>query len=224
MTNVIWKMENEMASRPDIHDLVRTIQAQGVIDHRVLDAFRVVRRADFVPPDLAPFANEDGPLPMAQFQVARQPALIGQMVEALELEQADRALEIGAGLGFQAAILSRLCDQVVTVERFTDLADAARENLRRVGITNVLVLVGDGTLGAPDLAPFQAIIGAAAAPWVPPPLAEQLDEGGRLVLPIGPGGGEEVTLFRNEEGRLIRIATVIPASFVRMVGGYGHPG
>jgi protein-L-isoaspartate(D-aspartate) O-methyltransferase len=216
-------MENEMASRPNIHDLVRTIQARGVIDQRVLDAFRVVRRADFVPPDLAPFAYEDRPLPIAHFQVTTQPSLIAQMIEALELEQADRALEVGSGLGFQAAILSLLCDQVVTVERFSDLADAARENLRRVGITNVLVLVGDGTLGAPDLAPFQAIIGAAAAPRVPPPLAEQLDEGGRLVLPIGPGGGEEVTLFRKEEGRLIRLATVIPASFVRMVGGYGHP-
>ncbi|HKE04783.1 MAG TPA: protein-L-isoaspartate(D-aspartate) O-methyltransferase, partial [Blastocatellia bacterium] len=208
-----------MASRPDIHDLIRTIQAQGVIDQRVLDAFRVVLRADFVPPDLASFAYEDRPLPIARFQVTTQPSLVARMVEALGLEPADRALEVGAGLGFQAAILSRLCDQVVTVERFPDLADAARENLRRAGITNVLVLVGDGTLGAPDLAPFQAIIGAAAAPRVPPPLAEQLDEGGRLVLPIGPGGGEEVKLFRKEEGRLIRLATVIPASFVRMVGG-----
>jgi protein-L-isoaspartate(D-aspartate) O-methyltransferase len=209
--------------KPDVDDLIRVIQAQGVIDQRVLDAFRVVRRADFVPPDLAPFAYEDRPLPIAHFQVTTQPSLIAQMVEALELEQSDRALEVGAGLGFQAAILSRLCDQVVTVERFSDLAEAARENLRRVGITNVLVLVGDGTLGAPDLSPYQAIIGAAAAPRVPPPLAEQLDEGGRLVLPIGPGGGEEVMLFRKEEGQLIRLATVIPASFVRMVGGYGHP-
>jgi protein-L-isoaspartate(D-aspartate) O-methyltransferase len=209
--------------KPDVDDLVHVIRAQGVIDRRVLDAFRIVRRADFVPPDLAPFAYEDRPLPIAHFQVTTQPSLIAQMVEALELEQADRALEVGAGLGFQAAILSRLCDQVVTVERFSDLADTARENLGRVGITNVLVLVGDGTLGAPELAPFQAIIGAAAAPRVPPPLAEQLDEGGRLVLPIGPGGGEEVTLFRKEGGQLIRLATVIPASFVRMVGGYGHP-
>jgi protein-L-isoaspartate(D-aspartate) O-methyltransferase len=213
-----------MMARLGIEDLVRTIRAQGVIDPRVLDAFRVVRRADFVPPDLASFAYEDRPLPIAHFQVTTQPSLIAQMIEALELEPADRALEVGAGLGFQAAILSRLCDQVVTVERFPDLADSARENLRRAGITNVIVLVGDGTFGAPDLAPFQAIIGAAAAPRVPPPLAEQLDEGGRLVLPIGPGGAEDVTLFRKEEGRLLRLATIVPASFVRMVGSHGHPG
>src|SRR5215831_16099227 len=207
-----------------VDDLIHVIRAQGVIDQRVLDAFRVVRRADFVPPDLAPFAYEDRPLPIARFQVTTQPSLVARMVEALGLEPADRALEVGAGLGFQAAILSRLCDQVVTVERFPDLADAARENLRRAGITNVLVLVGDGTLGAPAHAPFQAIIGAAAAPRVPAPLAEQLAEGGRLILPIGPGGHEDVTLFRKEEGRLVRLATVVPASFVRMVGAHAYPG
>src|SRR5215475_7082968 len=217
----IW--HKQMMAKPGVDDLINVIRAQGVIDPRVLNAFRAVRRADFLPPDLASFAYEDRPLPIAHFQVTTQPSLIARMIEMLELEPADRALEIGAGLGFQAAILSRLCDHVVTVERFLDLAGAARENLRRAGITNVFVLVGDGTLGAPERAPFQAIIGAAAAARVPPPLAEQLDEGGRLVLPIGPGGGEEVTLFRKEGGQLIQLATVIPASFVRMVGGYGHP-
>jgi len=213
-----------MMARHYVDDLIDVIRAQGIIDRRVLDAFRAVRRADFVPPDLASFAYEDCPLPIAHFQVTTQPSLIAKMVEALELAPGDRALEVGAGLGFQAAILSRLCDLVVTVERFPDLAEAARENLRRAGITNALVLVGDGTLGAPDLAPFQAIVGGAAAPRVPAPLAEQLDEGGRLVLPIGPGGAEDVTLFRKEDGKLLRIATVIPASFVRMIGIYGHPG
>ncbi|HEY7180184.1 MAG TPA: protein-L-isoaspartate(D-aspartate) O-methyltransferase [Blastocatellia bacterium] len=212
-----------MMTRPDVDDLVQVIRAQGVIDPRVLNAFRVVRRADFVPPDLVSFAYEDNPLPIGRFQVTTQPSLIARMVEALELEPANRVLEVGAGLGFQAAILSRLCNQVVTVERFPDLADAARENLRRAGITNALVLVGDGTLGAPEFAPFQAIAAAAAAPRVPLPLAEQLDEGGRLVLPIGAGGDEEVTLFRKEEGRLVRSGIVTPASFVRMVGSYGYP-
>src|SRR5215510_4997885 len=115
--------------KPDIDDLVHVIRAQGVIDQRVLDAFRVVRRADFVPPDLAPFAYEDRPLPIAHFQVTTQPSLIAQMVEALELEPADRALEVGSGLGFQAVILSLLCYQVVTVERFFVLANAARLDL-----------------------------------------------------------------------------------------------
>ncbi len=207
-----------------MHDLVQAIRAQGVTGPRVLEAFLAVDRADFVPPELAVFAHEDRPVPIAHFQVTTQPSLVARMVEALEPQPGDRVLEVGTGLGFQAAILSRLCDCVVSVERFPDLARAAEENLRRAGITNVLVLVGDGTLGAPAYAPFQAIIGAAAAPRVPAPLAEQLAEGGRLVLPIGPGGDEDVVLFRKVEGRLVQVATVVPASFVRMVGRQGHPG
>ncbi|MBO0859051.1 MAG: protein-L-isoaspartate(D-aspartate) O-methyltransferase [Chloracidobacterium sp.] len=213
-----------MKTKPDVDDLIKVIRAQGVIDPLVLNAFRLVRRDDFIPPDLASLAYEDNPLPIGRFQVTTQPSLIARMVDALELEPANRVLEVGAGLGFQAAILSRLCNQVVTVERIPDLANAARENLRKAGIMNAFVLVGDGTLGAPEFAPFQAIIGAAAAPRVPPPLAEQLDEGGRLIVPIGPGGCEDVTLFRKIEGRLVRLGIVIPASFVRMVGAYGYTG
>ena len=204
--------------------LVLKIQAEGVSDQRALDAFRAVCRADFVPPEFASFAYEDRPLPIAHLQVTTQPSLVARMVEALDLEQTDRVLEVGTGLGFQAAILSRLCDLVVTVERFPDLAGAARENLRRAGITNVIVLVGDGAEGAPAYAPFQAIIGAAAAPLVPPPLTKQLADEGRLVLPIGPGGHEDVTLFRKQGGRLVRLASVVPASFVRMVSRHAYPG
>jgi protein-L-isoaspartate(D-aspartate) O-methyltransferase len=207
-----------------INNLILAIRAQGVSDEHVIEAFRIVRRADFVPPELAGSAYEDRPLPIAHFQVTTQPSLIAQMVEALELEQADHTLEVGSGLGFQAAIISRLCERVISVERFPDLARAARENLGKAGITNALVIVGDGTMGAPEYAPFQAIIGAAAAPQVPAPLVEQLAEGGRMVLPIGPGGAEDVTLFRKEEGRLVRLASVVPASFVRMIGRWGHPG
>src|SRR5499426_4624556 len=122
-----------MMARPGVDNLVNVIRAQGVIDQRVLDAFRVVRRANFVPPDLASFAYEDRPLPIAHFQVTTQPSLVARMVEALDLVRTDCALEVGTGLGFQAAILSRLCHLVVSVERFPDLADAARENLRRAG-------------------------------------------------------------------------------------------
>src|SRR5262245_27132361 len=133
------KSHTEMMEKSGVDDLIRTIRAQGVIDPPGLDDFRAVRRADFVPSDLAAFAYEDRPLPIAHFQVTTQPSLIAKMLEALELDPADHAMEIGAGLGFQAAILSRLCDQVVTVERFPDLAEVARENLSRAGITNVKI-------------------------------------------------------------------------------------
>ncbi len=210
-------------ARPGIEHLIRVIRAYGVTDARVLDAFRAVRRADFVPLDFVERAYEDRPLPIAHGQVTTQPSLIAQMVEALRLTPTDRVLEIGTGLGFQAAILSRLCREVVSIERFPDLARAAEENFEKAGISNVIVLVGDGTLGAPEHAPFEAVIGAAAAPNIPVPLAEQLAEGGRIVLPIGPGGDEDVLLFQKTQGRIVRVATIVPASFVRMVGAHGHP-
>ncbi len=211
-------------ARAGIEHLIRVIQAQGVTGSRVLDAFRAVRRAGFVPHELVRHAYEDRPLPIAHGQVTTQPSLIAQMVEALRLTPTDRVLEIGTGLGFQAAILSRLCREVVSIERFPDLARAAEENFEAAGISNVIVLVGDGTLGAPERAPFEAVIGAAAAPNVPAPLAEQLAEGGRLVLPIGPGGDEDVRLFQKKQGEIVRLATLVPASFVRMIGACGHPG
>lgn len=209
---------------PETEELVRAIRAEGVTDARVLDAFRAVRRADFVPPRLAGQACEDRPLPIAHGQVTTQPSLVARMVEALRLAPSDRVLEIGTGLGFQAAILSRLSRAVVSIDRFPDLAERARENLERAGIRNVTVLIGDGTLGAPEHAPFDAVVGAAAAPSVPSPLIAQLAEGGRLVLPIGPGGAEDVVLFEKRLNELVRVRTIVPACFVRMVGAYAHRG
>ncbi|HEY8369474.1 MAG TPA: protein-L-isoaspartate(D-aspartate) O-methyltransferase [Thermodesulfobacteriota bacterium] len=211
-----------MTEPPGIEALIRAIEAEGVTDPRVLDAFRAVRRDEFVPPGFADQAYRDRPLPIGHGQVTTQPSLVAQMVAALGLAPDDRVLEIGTGLGFQAAILSRLCREVVTIERFADLARAAERNLERAGIRNVIVLVGDGTLGAPEYAPFQAVIGAAAAPRVPPPLVDQLAEGGRLVMPIGPGGAEDVAVFEKRGCELVRLGSVVPAAFVPMVGVHGH--
>lgn len=201
--------------------LVRACLSQGVRDGRVLEAFRRVRREDFVPPELVGDAYRDRPVPIPHGQVTTQPSLIAHMVAALRLRGDERVLEVGTGLGFQTAILATLASQVFSIERFPDLAARAETNLRRVGIENASVVVGDGTLGLPEEAPFTAIVISAAAPWVPDPLVEQLGSSGRMSHPVGPGGDEVVTTYRKEGDRLVPEAPVIPAHFVRLVGTYG---
>jgi protein-L-isoaspartate(D-aspartate) O-methyltransferase len=206
-------------------DLVREVAAAGVDDQRVLAAFRRVRRELFVPEELVGDAYHDRPVPIAHRQVTTQPSLVAQMVAALRLGGGERVLEVGTGLGFQAAILGVLAGdgRVWSVERFADLADRARANLATAGIANVSVVVADGTLGWPAAAPYDAVVVAAAAPRVPAPLAAQLAEGGRLVQPLGPGGNEQVTLLRKRRGRLVRQGMVVGAHFVRLVGAHGLP-
>jgi|SRR5581483_2124326 len=204
-------------------DLIRAIQAAGVRDPRVLEAFREMPRAGFVPPHLVAQADIDQPLPIPHEQVTTQPSLIARMVEALELAGSERVLEIGTGYGFQTALLARLARFVWSIERWPDLAAAARANLARAGITNVAVVVGDGTEGLPEQAPFDAIIVSAAFPQVPPPLVEQLAPGGRLVHPVGPGGAEEVVRFDKGPAGLIRRATVTLAHFVKLYGKHAYP-
>jgi protein-L-isoaspartate(D-aspartate) O-methyltransferase len=184
-----------------------------------------VRRELFVPEQLGDAAYDDRPVPIAHAQVTTQPSLVGQMTAALRLAGGERVLEVGTGLGFQAAILGVLAGsgRVWTVERFADLAERARANLAVAGVANVTVVVGDGTLGWPEGAPYDAVVVAAAAPRVPAPLAAQLAEGGRLVQPLGPGGGELVTLLRKRRGRLVRRGVIVPAHFVRLVGAHGLP-
>jgi protein-L-isoaspartate(D-aspartate) O-methyltransferase len=204
-------------------DLVRVLHAEGIRDRRVLAAFRAVPRAGFVPLDAAGQAYVDAPIRIPHGQVTTQPSLIAAMVAALGLTGSERVLEVGTGLGFQTAILAQLARWVVSVERFADLVAQARSNLAAAGLGRVRVVVGDGTLGVPEHAPYQAIVVAAASPHVPGPLIEQLAPGGRLVHPVGPGGHEQVTAFHKKADRLVADARLIPARFVPLVGAYGTP-
>jgi protein-L-isoaspartate(D-aspartate) O-methyltransferase len=194
----------------------------GVRDERVLEAMAAVPRAAYVPADAAAAAERDRPIDIGHGQVTTQPSLVATMVEALALGGDERVLEVGGGLGYQAAVLARLASEVWSVERFSGLADAAAENLRAQGVDNVHVVTGDGTEGLPEHAPYDAIVVAAAYHRVPPPLAAQLAPGGRLVQPIGPSGHEDVTLFeRRGDGALVRVRSLTGAYFVPLQGRFG---
>jgi protein-L-isoaspartate(D-aspartate) O-methyltransferase len=209
------------ATPPTPEGLIVLLRKAGITDERLLTAFGGVPRVHFVPPEWRHRAYEDVPLPIAHAQVTTQPSLLALMVQALELRGDERVLEIGTGLGFQAAILARLCREVVSVEWFADLADQARENLSVGEIRNVDVLTGDGSLGAPQRAPYDGIVVAAAAQRVSDPLVWQLAEGGRLVQPLGPGGDERVTRFIKHAGQLDEGTTLTGAHFVPLRGAFG---
>lgn len=201
-------------------DLLRVL-APLIRDPRVLEAFTTIPRSAFVAPQSRERAYEDRPLPIPHGQVTTQPSLMAKMIEALALRGEERVLEVGTGYGFQTALLASLAAEVCSIERWADLADVARSNLARLGIENAHVLVADGTQGAADRAPFDAIVVAAAYPRVPCALAEQLAAGGRLVQPIGPGGREQVALFVKHGDELRRAAVLTRAYFVRLVGAAG---
>jgi protein-L-isoaspartate(D-aspartate) O-methyltransferase len=204
-----------------VDELVEAARDAAVRDERVLAAIAAVPRSGFIPAEYAGQADIDAPIPIPHGQVTTQPSLVARMVEALALTGDERVLEIGTGYGWQTALLSELAREVFSVERFAGLADTARANLS--GRENVTVVVGDGSAGLPEHAPFDAIIVAAAYPSVPVPLAEQLAEGGRLVQPLGPGGAEDVVLFEKRDGELHRIRSITGAHFVRLHGAYGFP-
>jgi protein-L-isoaspartate(D-aspartate) O-methyltransferase len=170
-------------------------------------------------------ADLDRPIPIGGGQVTTQPSLVAAMVEALALGGGERVLEVGTGLGYQAAVLARLAGEVWSVELRAELAEAAQANLAAQRVGNVRVVIGDGSRGLPEHAPYDAIVVAAAYPRVPPPLAAQLAAGGRLVQPIGPSGAEEVTLFaRRPDGRLGRRRLIMHAYFVALHVRHGFPG
>jgi len=204
-------------------DLVRAIVAADVRDGRLIDAFREVPRTGFVPTELAERAYLDRPLTIPHGQVTTQPSLSAKMIEALALTGPERVLEVGTGYGFQTALLAHLSGFVWSVERFPDVAATARENLARHGVENVAVIAGDGTRGLPEHAPYDATLVSAAFTSVPPPLAEQLAAGGRLVQPVGSGGREAVVLFEKGSEGLERRYTVTGAHFVKLYGTHAFP-
>jgi len=196
------------------------IISRGIHDERVLDVFRRVPRHWFVPEEYARIAYSDSPLPIGHGQTISQPYIVALMTELLELQGDENVLEVGTGSGYQAALLASLAHQVHTIERHAALAEKAEKVLMSLGVTNVLVHVGDGSLGLPNYAPFQAIMITAAAPRVPQPLFDQLAEGGRLVLPEGGAGGQMLDLWRKQAGEFEQ-EHITPVAFVPLRGQHG---
>jgi protein-L-isoaspartate(D-aspartate) O-methyltransferase len=195
---------------------------RGIRDPRVLAAMRRVPRHRFVPAHLGDQAYNDYPLPIGEDQTISQPYIVALMTEILEPRQQDRVLEIGAGSGYQAAILAELVAQVFTMDRVGPLADRAVEMLKSLGYRNIKVRLGDGTLGWPEEAPFDGIIVTAAAPQVPRPLTEQLALDGRLVIPVGDRYSQTLTLVRKtKEG--LKFEYHGGCRFVPLIGKYGWP-
>jgi protein-L-isoaspartate(D-aspartate) O-methyltransferase len=204
--------------------LVQRLREQGIANLAVLDRVRNVPRHIFVDEALGSRAYEDTALPIGFGQTISQPYIVARMTEALlEAGPAENVLEVGTGCGYQTALLAMLAREIWSVELWPDMTEGARAALTTVGIENVTLLVGDGTLGLPDRAPFDAIVVTAAFPTVPSPLADQLAEGGRLVQPIGPGGREDVRLFEKRGESLEVERSVTGAYFVPLYGQHAYP-
>ncbi len=200
--------------------VLEQLAARGLRDDRVLQAMRDVPRHLFVPLALRDDAYEDRPLPIGEGQTISQPYMVAAMTAALAPDPAHRVLEVGTGSGYQAAVLGRLTRQVVTIERYAALAERAREALAEAGITNVRVIIGDGSQGLPEEAPFDGIIVTAGAPEIPQVLLQQLAEGGRLVVPVGPSHYQTLTIVTRNETEFVTTHGE-GCVFVPLVGRYG---
>jgi protein-L-isoaspartate(D-aspartate) O-methyltransferase len=201
----------------------RQLRRRGISDERVLDAMGRVPRELFVPEERRLYAYEDGALPIGYGQTISQPFIVATICALLALEGRERVLDVGTGSGYQAAILAELAAEVVTIEHVPELAERARAALGEAGYDRVEVLVGDGSLGVPERAPFEAIAVAAAAPAIPPTLYSQLEENGRLVVPRGSRWGQELVLVvRSEAGPVERAS--VPCRFVPLIGDEGFGG
>jgi protein-L-isoaspartate(D-aspartate) O-methyltransferase len=197
------------------------LRRRGIRDQRVLDAIERVPRHLFVPNEYRLQAYEDHPIPIGENQTISQPFIIAVSLEALALAGVESVLEVGTGSGYQTAVLALLARMVYSVERYPTLAQGAESLLAQLGFDNVRVVIGDGSHGLRDYAPFDAIVVSAAAPSLPKSLLEQLAEGGRLVIPVGPPHAQELQLVRKQEGRLA-VEVLEGCRFVPLVGSEGY--
>jgi protein-L-isoaspartate(D-aspartate) O-methyltransferase len=198
----------------------RQLRRRGIGDERVLAAMREVPREEFVPEAQRRRAYADSALPIGSGQTISQPWIVAAICQALELRGTERVLEVGTGSGYSAAVLARLAAEVVTNERHAELAQEAAARLANLGITGVEVVVGDGSRGLPERAPFEAIAVHATAPEPPASLLEQLTPDGRLVVPIASRGADMLTLFRRHDGEL-QTVIIGPCRFVPLIGEEG---
>ena len=199
------------------------LRRRGITNERVLAAMGRVPRELFVPEDVRRLAYEDGALPIGLGQTISQPFIVGTICQLLELQGDERVLDVGTGSGYQAAVLAELAAEVATIERLPELAARARAALAEAGLERVRVLVGDGSRGVPERAPYDAIAVAAATPEVPAALYEQLAAGGRLVLPRGSRWGQELVLVSRTPAGPVERASV-PCRFVPLVSEDGFAG
>ncbi|GAC1652962.1 MAG: protein-L-isoaspartate(D-aspartate) O-methyltransferase [Gemmatimonadaceae bacterium] len=202
--------------------LVELLRDRGTTDLAVLRAFDLTPRHQFVPTGVRHRAYEDSALPIGNGQTISQPSIHAAYLAELKLTGRERVLEVGTGSGYQTVLLAHLAAQVFSVERIGALAELARQAIRRIAVNNVSVLVGDGTLGWREYAPYDAILVSAAAPALPEPYADQLAEGGRVLIPIGDRDEQTLCVFTRRGGALDR-RDLTPVRFVPLVGRYGWP-
>ncbi len=214
--------ENPEAARRARSAMVeQQIKARGVTNPRVLDQMETVPRHLFVPSGLASRAYYDTPLTIGYEQTISQPYMVAAMTQAIDPHPGDTVLEVGVGSGYQTAILAGLCAHVYGIERIPELADAARKRLAAIGIENVTIIEGDGSMGYPPRSPYNAILVAAAGPRIPRPLVAQLADRGRLVIPVGEGDSQVLNLIW-KRGGTVHIRRAFPVRFVPLIGEEGY--